>query len=320
MSIDVVGLGKRYGRVEAVRGVDFSVGSGEIVGLLGPNGAGKTTILKMLTGYHFPSFGEARIMGRDVADSSTETRALVGYLPENSPVYQDLNVREYLEFVAVERNVPKARMRESIGRAADECGISDVMEREISTLSKGYQQRLGIAGAVIHSPEILILDEPTTGLDPNQIREIRELIRRVGEEKTVVLSTHILQEVEAVCSRVLILNRGLIVAEGTTESIRRRVEGNPVYAITVREAPDGEALQDSLRHRDGVADLLDFSAEGGEYRAELELEAGRDGALLFRWASDEGYELSELVRRRVSLEEVFENLTMEGGEGGAHAT
>jgi ABC-2 type transport system ATP-binding protein len=320
MSIDVVGLGKRYGRVEAVRGVDFSVGSGEIVGLLGPNGAGKTTILKMLTGYHFPSFGEARIMGRDVADSSTETRALVGYLPENSPVYQDLNVREYLEFVAVERNVPKARMSESIGRAADECGISDVMEREISTLSKGYQQRLGIAGAVIHSPEILILDEPTTGLDPNQIREIRELIRRVGEEKTVVLSTHILQEVEAVCSRVLILNRGLIVAEGTTESIRRRVEGNPVYAITVREAPDGEALQDSLRHCDGVADLLDFSAEGGEYRAELELEAGRDGALLFRWASDEGYELSELVRRRVSLEEVFENLTMEGGEGGAHAT
>ena len=336
MSEDVIsaeGLKKSYGPIEAVRGVDFKIGPGEIVGLLGPNGAGKTTILKMLTGYHYPGSGTAKILGHDVMESSGQAKSFIGYLPENSPVYPDLTVREYLEFIAVERSVPRNKRESAIAKAAAECGIEEVMERPISHLSKGFQQRVGIAQAVLHEPPVLILDEPTTGLDPNQIREIRNLIMRIGAEKSVVLSTHILQEVEAVCSRVLILNHGKVVAEGTTESIRRRMEGGPMYSIRLQRPAEGqlqgpakepqlrgtvkahtnspaEIVRASLEEDASVAAVIETHESAERLVAEVELTPGCEGDVLFRWACAQGYELIELTPKRISLEDVFENLTV----------
>jgi len=204
--IEASNLGKRYGTLEAVRGVSFSINPGEVVGLLGPNGAGKTTIMKILTCYMFPSSGSATVNGWDIFERPLEIKKLVGYLPENAPLYTDLNVLEYLSFMAESRSLKGNAKTERIEWAVEECGLKSVVYRSIDTISKGFRQRTGLAQAILHDPEILVLDEPTTGLDPNQIIEIRELIKRLGKEKTVILSTHILQEVEATCGRVLILN------------------------------------------------------------------------------------------------------------------
>ena len=211
--IQVEGLRKRYKEFEAVRGVSFSVGKGRVVGLLGPNGAGKTSIMKVLTGYHRPSEGTAVLNGLNVDDDPVGVKASVGYLPEGVPLYSDMTVGEYLAFVAEARGLPVQDRKTAIKKAAEACGIADMTDVLIEHLSKGYRQRVGLAQAIVHEPPILILDEPTTGLDPNQILEIRSLIRSLGAEKTVILSTHILQEVEALCSEVLILHEGRIVAQ-----------------------------------------------------------------------------------------------------------
>ncbi len=308
--IRVKNLEKSYGTVPAVGGVDFTIGAGEIVGLLGPNGAGKTTILKILTGYHYPGSGEASVLGESVVENPRYIRSSIGYLPENTPLYTELTVREYLEFIAAERNIPAKQVKGAIEKAASECGIGKIMDKTISQLSKGYRQRTGLAGAVIHSPQVLILDEPTAGLDPNQIREIRRLIRRIGSEKTVILSTHILQEVEAVCSRVIILNRGIVVSEGTTESVRRQAEGRRIYTLAFDSTQKLQQIKEELLQHEGVHSVL--SVERGEdVRAEVELRENYNGGTLFSWAVTHGTVLKEMHEKRSSLEDVFESLTMD---------
>ncbi|MCL2094322.1 MAG: ABC transporter ATP-binding protein [Treponema sp.] len=217
--IDVRNLYKNYGPIEAVKGVSFTLGPAEILGFLGPNGAGKTSIMKILTGYHYPSSGEVVINGLPLMEAPREIKRQIGYLSELNPLYGDLNSLEYLAFVAAAREIPRPSRGPAIKRALELCGIEDMSRRRIDKLSKGYKQRLGLAQAILHDPAILILDEPTSGLDPLQIIEIRKLIKQLGEHKTLILSTHILSEVEAVASRILILHRGRIAAQGTKEEI-----------------------------------------------------------------------------------------------------
>jgi ABC-2 type transport system ATP-binding protein len=228
--IEAENLVKRYGPFEAVKGVSFRIDQGQVVGLLGPNGAGKTSIMRILTAYHFPTEGTARVASHDVVSQPRRVREAVGYLPENAPLYDDMKVREYLGFVADVRGLAGTRRRERTEMVVDTCGLSPVFGREIRRLSKGYRQRVGLAQAILHDPSVLVLDEPTSGLDPNQIVEIRALIRSLGEKKTVVLSTHILQEVEALCRSLLVMNAGRLVAQGTPDEIARGLGMDPAQA------------------------------------------------------------------------------------------
>ena len=307
--IEVHKVNKRYGAIEAVKDVDFTIGKGEIVGLLGPNGAGKTTLMKILTGYHFPSSGSVKILGYDVYTDSLKIKSEIGYLPENAPVYPDLNVFEYLDFIADARGLTAADKKRRLPAAIEETGLSSVVFRPISKLSKGYQQRVGLAQAVIHAPDLLILDEPTTGLDPHQILEIRKLIQAIGREKTVILSTHILQEVEAVCSRVLIMNHGEIIAQGATEAIRSSIQGDTVFIADVRGA-SVERIRESVNGETQFRQLLSLEHLEGAVRVELSIPSeSADGAAVFDWAVRNGFTLTELHKKTVSLEDVFLNLT-----------
>jgi ABC-2 type transport system ATP-binding protein len=310
--IEVSNLGKRYGSLEAVKGISFSINPGEVVGLLGPNGAGKTTIMKILTCYMFPSFGTAKINDWDIFDKPLEIKKLVGYLPENAPLYTDLNVLEYLSFMAESRSLKGRQKNERIEWAIEECGLKPVVYRSIDTISKGFRQRTGLAQAILHNPEFLIFDEPTTGLDPNQIIEIRELIKRLGKEKTVILSTHILQEVEATCGRVLILNEGQIVAKGTPEEINREMKGEVLLNVLLK----GAGTPEGLKSVEGVRDLLQVSSPGDDlHQVQVALvpDSGAEEAV-FDWAVDRGYKILAMVPKRLSLEELFIKLTREGGE------
>jgi ABC-2 type transport system ATP-binding protein len=310
-------LRKSYGTFEAVKGVSFSVSGGEaggeIVGLLGPNGAGKTTIIKILTCYHYPTSGRASVDSLDVYEDALAIKKRVGYLPENAPVYQDLTVAEYLDFIANARNLAGGLKKERTDWAVHECGLEKMYYRGIDTLSKGYRQRVGLAQAIIHDPEILILDEPTTGLDPNQIIEIRELIRRLGEKKTVILSTHILQEVEAVCSRVLILNEGRIAAQGTVEEITKGMKGEVLFHATLKGA-DADSLKAGLPEIPGFRKLLSATAAGaGAVSVKFSMDPVDDGGeRIFDWAVGRRLKLLELAQERFSLEDIFVKLTHEG--------
>jgi ABC-2 type transport system ATP-binding protein len=314
--IEADNLGKRYGSLEAVRGVSFSIDSGEVVGLLGPNGAGKTTIMKILTCYMFPSYGSARVAGFDIFEEPLSIKRAVGYLPENAPLYSDLNVMEYLDFMAEARALKGNRKSERIERVIDECGLERVVYRGIDAISKGYRQRTGLAQAILHDPDILILDEPTTGLDPNQIIEIRHLITRLGKKKTVILSTHILQEVEATCNRVLILNDGQIVAKGTAEEIQREMKGEMLLRLLLKGPGDpGPGLAKLAGVREVLRNEPAPRPEGGKRRVvhlALDPEAVAEEAV-FDWAVKEGYKILEMVPQRASLEELFIKLTREGG-------
>jgi ABC-2 type transport system ATP-binding protein len=307
--IEVRKVSKRYGSIEAVKDVSFSIGKGEVVGLLGPNGAGKTTLMKILTGYHFPSSGNVTILGYDVYTESLKIKSEIGYLPENAPVYPDLNVYEYLDFIADARGLTAADKQRRLPAAIEETGLNSVVFRPIAKLSKGFQQRVGLAQAVIHSPELLILDEPTTGLDPHQIMEIRKLIQTIGREKTVILSTHILQEVEAVCSRVLIMNRGEIIAQGSTEAIRSSIQGDAVFVAEVRGATP-QKLKASVEKESRFRQLISMDTAGDTARLEIGIPPETaDGATIFEWAVRNNYTLTELHRKTLSLEDVFLNLT-----------
>lgn len=317
--IEVTALSKRYGSVQAVHDVSFTVEGGQVLGLLGPNGAGKTTIMKILTCFHFPSAGQARIDGFSVEDDPVEVKKRVGYLPENAPLYGDLTVDEYLSFVADARLMDKSTRAARIDQVLADCGLSQVRARRIETLSKGFRQRVGLAQAIVHDPSILILDEPTSGLDPNQILEIRELVRRLGESKTVILSTHILQEVEAVCSRVLILSDGRIAAQGRPEEIAATLKGGDSWDLTLVGA-DAASVAKKLKALKGLSSAS--SPEGGPDGAvslrlsfdAAAIPASEGGARIFDWAVASNLKIVEMGRRRVSLEDIFVKLTQEGDE------
>jgi len=316
--IEVKELRKSYDRTEAVKGVSFSVERGQVVGLLGPNGAGKTTIMKILTGYHFPSSGEALVDGVDVTEDPVAVKRRIGYLPESAPLYPDLSPAEYLDFVAEARGLEGEARKRAIEKAVAACSLGPVFNKPVEELSKGYRQRLGLAQAILHDPDILILDEPTTGLDPNQILEIRSLIRDLGKEKTVILSTHILQEVEAVCSRVLILNEGLIAAQGTAEEIGQALKGEERVGFRLRgrrQGLDRAALEAALARLPRFGALRSLSEERGSWSVDISLsgtETAEAGELVFDWAVSEGLALLELLPHKLSLEEIFVKLTTEG--------
>ncbi len=316
--IEVDKLGKHYGSLEAVRNVSFEIDDGEVVGLLGPNGAGKTTILRILTCYIFPSYGTARVNGYDIFDQALEIKKSVGYLPENAPLYTDLNVMEYLDFIAESRSLTGNTKSERIEWIIEECELNDVVYRSIDKISRGFRQRTALAQAIIHNPEILILDEPTTGLDPNQIIEIRELIKRLGKKKTVILSTHILQEVEATCRRVLILNEGEIVARGTSEEIWREMKGETILSLTLIAASSQDKLPvtDSLSGLEGIKEIIETSKLAKNRLAlklSLDPEADAEEAI-FDWAVERGYKIISMIPKAFSLEDIFIKLTREGGE------
>jgi ABC-2 type transport system ATP-binding protein len=315
--IEVSNLTKQYGEVTAVDGISFSIGKGEIVGLLGPNGAGKTTIIKVLTGYHFPSKGDVSVNSFDVYNQAVEIKKSIGYLPENAPLYVDLTVAEYLDFIAMARGIGENEKKDKLAVVLAECGLTPVLHKPIEQLSKGFRQRVGLAQAIIHDPQLLILDEPTSGLDPKQIMEIRELIQKLGKEKTVILSTHILQEVEAVCSRVLILNEGKIRASGTTEEIGRELKGETTLLLTVKGGKPDE-LQSSLSLVSTVISVDRVEpGEGEKTEMKITLKAGEDpGEPVFDWAVREKVKILEMQYHRLSLEDIFLELTAgEGAEG-----
>jgi ABC-2 type transport system ATP-binding protein len=306
--ISVRNLSKSFGTTQAVRDVSFDVARGEVVGFLGPNGAGKTTTMRILTCYMPADSGSATVAGFDTYQQSLEVRRRIGYLPEHAPLYTDMGVIEYLAYVAEVRGVDKALRKQRIREMVERCGLEKVVGKDIGELSKGYRQRVGLAQTLIHNPDILILDEPTTGLDPNQRREIHGLIREIGREKTVILSTHILPEVEATCGRSIIIRDGQIVATGTLEQLRQRSTGAAIYTLRVR----GErmAIEDSLAVLPAVARFAHRGEDGaGVHRYEVAGSAADIGEDLFRWAVKSGVSLSELRREEASLEDVFRQLT-----------
>jgi ABC-2 type transport system ATP-binding protein len=306
--IEVESLSKRYGRATAVDGISFKVEKGEILGFLGPNGAGKTTTMRILTGYLPATEGTARVAGYDVFSQPLEVKKRVGYLPETPPLYPDMSVRDYLDFCARIKGVAKAERKAKVDDAVERCRVGDVQTKLIHKLSKGYRQRVGLAQAILHNPDVLILDEPTAGLDPKQIIETRELIRSLAGSHTVVLSTHILPEVSMTCGRVVIINRGRVVAEDTPENLTRRLKGAGVLRLEVRgEEP---VVLAALREVPGVLAVHARGAHDGAVVAEVESEPGRDvREELARAVVSKGHGLLGLQQMGMSLEEIFLQLT-----------
>ena len=298
MSIEVKNVTKIYGEQRALNDVSFRIGKGEIVGFLGPNGAGKSTMMKIITCFIPPTEGEVRVAGFDVLENSMEVRRRVGYLPEHNPLYLEMYVREFLEFVAGIHQVPKKSVAEMIERT----GLGPESHKKIQALSKGYRQRVGLAQSMIHDPEVLILDEPTTGLDPNQIVEIRDLIRDIGKEKTVMLSTHIMQEVEAICDRVIIINKGQIATDKTTSEIQQSNAQTQVIRLEYEGSLDIEDLRSKVmvsgvrKVKSGL--VLIESATGTDLRKEI-----------FRYAVDNDITILQMNRDEKSLEQVFQEVT-----------
>ncbi len=308
--IEVKDLVKTYGNVKALDGVTFAVQKGEIVGLLGPNGAGKTTTMRIITGYLRPDNGNAFVAGYDVIRYPIEVKRRIGYLPEDNPLYMDMRVVEYLEFIGEARGLYNSRLNDAIDRVVQIAGIAEVMKRLIGELSKGYRQRVGLAQALIHDPDILILDEPTSGLDPSQIVEIRGLIKKLGEEKTVIVSTHILPEVSATSSRVIIINKGKIVAQGTIDELERKAEGGETIYVVFK---DGQAdIEAKLSEADFIDKFQLVSRESDELKFAVKPKAGQDiREKLFNFAVTNNLKLLEIWRERATLEEVFLQLTTE---------
>jgi ABC-2 type transport system ATP-binding protein len=301
--IEVDNLSKRYGRHTAVDGISFKVHKGEILGFLGPNGAGKTTTMRILTCALPATSGTARVAGFDVFDQPLEVKRRVGYIPETPPLYPDMDVASFLDFCAKIKGVPKPQRAARIDDAIGKCRLGDVRRTLIGRLSKGYRQRVGLAQAILANPEVLILDEPTSGLDPKQIIETRDLIRGLGGEHTVVLSTHILPEVSMTCGRVVIINKGRVVAEDTPDNLTHRLRG--AASLRVEARGDAAAVEAALRAVPGVRDVR---PSGGAF--EVEAEAGSDvRAAVARAVVGAGFDLVGLSQAGMSLEEIFLHLT-----------
>jgi ABC-2 type transport system ATP-binding protein len=319
--IEVERLTKHYGPVTAIRDVSFSVAPGQIVGFLGPNGAGKSTTMRILACFMPASSGSARVAGRDVFRESLEVRRRIGYLPESVPLYTEMRVAPYLEFVAEVKGVSRSDRRRRVADVMDRCRVADVQNRLIGTLSKGYRQRVGLAQALVSDPEVLILDEPTIGLDPKQITEIRSLIKSLAGQHTVILSTHILPEVSMVCSGVIIINKGSVVAQGPIDSLVEQIF--PTARVEVEIVGPPPAVRDRIRSISGVLSVEDQMVANGAARYVVEAARGRDvRAEIFKLAAQQHWDLLELRRVGMTLEEVFIRIVAgeEGGEAAAAAT
>jgi ABC-2 type transport system ATP-binding protein len=319
--IEAHGLVKSYDGVLAIDKVSMKVNRGEVLGFLGPNGAGKSTTMRILTCFTAPNEGSAQVNGHDVLVDSLAARASIGYLPESNPLYPDMLVLEYLKFIADVRGLDKSMTRQRIKIVVEETGLGDVFAKPIRALSKGYRQRVGLAQALIHQPPILILDEPMSGLDPNQAVEIRDLIKDIGRERTVILSTHNLPEVQATCSRVLIISKGKIVADDTAEHLADRA-GRARYVVSVLDSGNGlaERSERQLRNLGGIERVRRIDGDAGELRFELLPSDTQDlRPLLFKTAVDQGLTLIGLWREGQNLEQIFRELTTSDDGSGAAA-
>jgi len=308
MDIVVENLTKKYGAQRAVDNISFSVKTGEILGFLGPNGAGKTTTMKAITTFLTPNEGSILVGNKSIYEHPDEIKRNIGYLPENNPLYNEMPVIDYLRFVADLQGIEKSKINDKILEMINVCGLEGEKHKKIDELSKGYRQRVGLAQALIHDPEVLILDEPTSGLDPNQIVEIRELIKRIGREKTVILSSHILAEVEATCDRILIINNGKIVADGTSKDLRKQSEGKEILKIKIEEGDKNEVFK-ALQELEtvGVADFIQGEDTSFEIQSKPELSSRKT---IFKLCVDKGWVLTEMTPIETKLEDVFRELTM----------
>lgn len=309
--IKVSGVTKKYPARLAVDNVSFEVARGEIVGFLGPNGAGKTTMMRMLTGYLPMNAGAIQVAGYDVTKDPYEVRKRIGYLPENCPLYPEMRVDEYLRFRAELKGVRSSVRRHKLNEVKEQCGLTEVGKRIIDQLSKGYRQRVGLADTLIHDPDLLVLDEPTVGLDPYQIRQVRELIIQLAQRHTILLSTHILQEVEAICERILIINDGQIVASDSAENLHRQLHACSIIEMEIMA--DKDSTLEKVSQLEGldirnVAELAD-----GWLRMEIEADSPSMRVDLFNLAVTEGWTLRELTEQQHSLEETFVKITRNKG-------
>ena len=306
--IEVDGLCKSYGSVNAVDNISFKVNAGEILGFLGPNGAGKTTAMKMITGFIAPDDGVSRIGGVDMEKDPLLARARIGYLPENAPLYGEMIVEEYLKFIAEIRKIPKQKINTRLEEVINSCGLRSVLKHRIDELSKGYRQRVGLAQALFHDPDVLILDEPMSGLDPRQIVEIRSLIKRIGETKTVIFSSHILQDIPELCSRIVVIDLGQIVAEGTVEELRKKVA--PDDSVIIQVEGDKDKIISAFKELNGVKEITEQNSTENCVSLLLRVERSVDVCKeVFNAVLAGGWILRDLERRDVSLEDVFLALT-----------
>lgn len=306
--ISIENLSKYYDDVCAVDNLSLEIPEGQILGLLGPNGAGKSTTLRILTGYLPPSEGTIFVNGLDVRKEAIEVKKLIGYLPESSPIYPDMLVYDYLDYIAQVRGIDKNLKTDRLKKLSGLCGIRDVMHKSVSSLSKGYKQRVGLALAMMSDPKILVLDEPTSGLDPNQIAEIRTIIKEIGKEKTVIFSTHILSEAEATCDRIVIVNKGKTAADGSMDELKSSARSDHKISLSLRDAKQDEA-EKILSEIDGVSEISCIKKEG---QLDFSLNASRDlRAEIYLTVKNREWILLELLQEQKSLENIFRILTTE---------
>ena len=306
--IRVENLTKNYGPVKAVKSISFDLNDGQVVGFLGANGAGKSTTLKIMTGYISPTSGNVFVNDLNIQENTSEIQKEIGYLPELNPLYSEMRVHDYLRFIAQIRGIPDEDFKSSFQNVVDKCGLSAVVHRTIANCSKGYKQRIGLAAAMIHDPKILILDEPVTGLDPNQIVEIRQLIRELGKEKIVLMSSHILQEIQATVDRIIIINEGAIVADGSSESLLSDSNSNIELSLQVENSKE-----DDIRDMKAVipsVDIKSISKEESHTQISIEYSKSNDPrADIFKYAVDKEWIILEMVATKQNLEDIFRNLT-----------
>ncbi len=309
--IHVENLTKYYNDLCAVDQISFDISKGEIMGLLGPNGAGKTTTLQILTGFLRPTAGSVRVKDYSIDEDSLQIKKLLGYLPESAPLYHDMLVYDYLDYVANIRRIDSSKKISRIRHLADLCGIREVMHKTINELSKGFKQRVGLAHAMMDDPEILVLDEPTSGLDPNQIIEIRDIIKQIGKEKTVILSTHILSEAEATCDRIVIINKGKIVANDTTQTLKQSAGGNNLISISLQNT-EFKSVKQRLTTISGISDIAQVSNDNGILNLKLTCMSSADiRGDIYKKVRQTDWILLEMHQETQTLENIFRELTRE---------
>ena len=306
--IRVENLSKNYGPVKAVRSISFDLDDGQVVGFLGANGAGKSTTLKIMTGYISPSSGNVYFNDQNIHDNTSEIQKDIGYLPELNPLYGEMRVHDYLKFISEIRGIPKENFKSAFQKVVEECALNAVAHRTIGNCSKGYKQRIGLAAAMIHDPKILILDEPVTGLDPNQIVEIRQLIRKLGKEKIVIMSSHILQEIQATVDRIIIINEGSIVADGSSDSLLSDTNAKTELSMDVENADENDI--NDMKSKIPSIDITSISKEDTYTKINIKYPKNNDPRSdIFNYAVDKGWTILEMFATKQNLEDLFRNLT-----------